>query len=232
MSKFRSILPSKEGDKNLNMGSRDRRGTGNIQRPAARNEAGRIGNPNKGQVKAGSQTGRAKNRPYNRRTRRYRVNWPTFFVFGFMALLVIILIPTAMSLAKANRQLEESKSLRQELTKEKDKLQTSVNDLKSQLDIVNTDEFIQKYAHEKLGMVKPNEIIVKTEDGDLQINRQALEALEAKQKGLAPGATKEESDSSEESVNPDLEIEKGAEEGNGENPAAGIPTKSDQGDGE
>lgn len=139
--------------------------------------------------------------PSRRMVQRKRggYNRASLLVFGLIGLLLLILIPTAVSLAKANKQLADSVALQKSLSQQKEKLQNSVNDLKSQLDIVNTDEFISKYAHEKLGMVKPNEIIIRTEDGNIQLNKEALAALESKEKGLAPGAQGSESGESESS---------------------------------
>lgn len=235
MSRFRSILPEDPLEKDISGGranntpTNKKQSNSEFEAPAGRprrRAAFSTGNRRGAGFDRNSSEGRARNLK-RRPIRKINVNWPSVFVLGSIFLLLIILIPTAISLAKANKQLAESKAIREELNKEKDKLQTSVNDLKNQLEIVNTDEFIQKYAHEKLGMVKPNEVIVKTEDGDLQINKKALEALESKRKGLAPGADQDSSESGEKDDNSASAKEKGAEEIK-EDPAAGIPVKTGQ----
>ncbi len=74
-------------------------------------------------------------------------------------LFVLVIIPIFIAmftligkLNNVNKELETQKT-------EKQRLEASIESLKSELEKVNTDEFIERYAHEKLGMIKQNEIV-------------------------------------------------------------------------
>ena len=65
----------------------------------------------------------------------------------------------------------------------------SLDDLNNQLKMVKTDDYVEKYAHEKLGMIRPNEILVQTQDGSYDVNQEAV-------KGLLEGRKDQESEES------------------------------------
>lgn len=137
-------------------------------------------------------------RPHKKRS---SFNRSSLGVFALLGLLLLILIPTALTLHSTSKQLTETKAMQSSLETQREELQTSVNDLKSQLDIVNTDQFIEKYAHEKLGMLRPNEILMEMADGKVKINEEALAKYKAQQaekkSSAAPASSAEEAQSVE-----------------------------------
>lgn len=94
-------------------------------------------------------------------------------------LIVIVIIPTIFAIFGTRRKLNEAKNMQASLEAERSAMSTSIEDLRNQLSLVNTDDFIEKYAHEKLGMVRWNEILVKMEDGTYSVNEKALQNLES-----------------------------------------------------
>ncbi|MDD7593705.1 MAG: septum formation initiator family protein [Peptoniphilaceae bacterium] len=122
-------------------------------------------------------------RPHRKRS---AFNVQTWVVLGAFLILLIILVPTALTLRDTHRRLDEAKAIQTSLEQQRGELETSVADLKSQLDIVNTDAFIEKYAHEKLGMVRPNEILIRMEDGELAINSEGLAKVNLEETTAAP----------------------------------------------
>ena len=97
--------------------------------------------------------------------------------FLFILILMIILLPTLISLIHTRSSLTKTKEEQASLQKEKDQLSASVEELKNQLQIVNTDEFIEKYAHEKLGMIRLNEILVQTQNGQYSVDQKKVKAI-------------------------------------------------------
>lgn len=110
--------------------------------------------------------------------KRSAFNRATLGTIAAFCVLVLILVPTILTLLNTNRQLDQAKKMQTSLASEREELQTSVNELKSQLDIVNTDSFIEKYAHEKLGMVRPNEILVRMRDGEIAVDKDRLASFD------------------------------------------------------
>lgn len=146
--------------------------------------------------------------------KRSPINRSSLGVFALLGVLLLILIPTALTLRSTSKQLTETKAMQSSLEMQREELQTSVNDLKSQLDIVNTDQFIEKYAHEKLGMLRPNEILMDLGDGKVKVNEEALAKYNAAQAQKA---------SSESSSAPVVESESGEQNASGEGYGATTP---------
>lgn len=101
-------------------------------------------------------------------SRRRRRRPPSRRASGrFFWLILVVLCFTALSalwnLRKQAKETAELQASLEGLQKQRQKLEEEVSNLESQLSAVNTDAFIEKYAHENLGMVKPNELIMEVE---------------------------------------------------------------------
>lgn len=187
MSQFKSILPKRDpsGAPRQKRSSDEeeilQRGGRVDARRASRKKEGRS-------VRKASRLNNAaeQGRSYRKRS---PFNRSSLGVVALFVILLLILIPTALTLNSTSKQLTETKAMQSSLEAQREELQTSVNDLKSQLDIVNTDQFIEKYAHEKLGMLRPNEILVDMGDGTMQINQDALAKYKAEQEQKAAQAS-------------------------------------------
>ncbi len=97
--------------------------------------------------------------------------------FVYLIIFVLILLPTLISLIRTRSSLEKTKQEQASLQKEKEQLSASIEELNNQLQIVNTDEFIEKYAHEKLGMIRLNEILVQTQNGQYSVDQKKVKAI-------------------------------------------------------
>lgn len=224
MSDFRSILPENRKDSQPYAPEREASAQSGNRELRSRRASGRNGR----KVASEERTNSARRAAVGRSGRAHRktstFNGASLGIFAIIGILLVILVPTALKLRGANRQLAETRAMQSSLEAQREELQTSVNDLKSQLDIVNTDDFIEKYAHEKLGMVRPNEILIRLEDGSVQINQEALASFEAQQSNLTPGeqAASESEATPEESVNATGD-EAGAEQTNAQTSADNAP---------
>ncbi len=191
MAQFKSILPKEpkpngESDFRTPRRAEAHQGAGSRERrdPAARGA----------RSERDRQTRAGQGSDVRGRTHKKRTSWnaSTLGVLAVIVVLLIILVPIVLALRGAGKNLKETQALQSSLETQRDALQTSVNELRSQLDIVNTDGFIEKYAHEKLGMVRPNEILMQMDDGTVTLNESAYSSYEAKQRGTAPQGSSSE----------------------------------------
>ncbi|WP_304263802.1 septum formation initiator family protein [Kallipyga massiliensis] len=198
MSKFRSILPQ---DSNCSHGERNRE---EVYRERPRpSQEDRVGRPY--EEEGGRPTSRRRGqdpqeRP-DRRSREGRRSRPrrdggkkggsTPFLYLIVAgvILLLLLVPACVKLYTTNQQLAEAKKVQSQLEEERKQLAASLDDLNNQLKMVKTDDYVEKYAHEKLGMIRPNEILVQTQDGSYDVNQEAV-------KGLLEGRKAQESEES------------------------------------
>ena len=168
MSKFRSILPDQPG-RNPNQRP------GNAPRDYKTNRYGSGRGPE--QRDRAYEAG-ARRRPRNLGPGLSRSKKSSQYIYyAILGFIVLLIVWAGWRLVKTSRNLKEVRLKQESLEEEKQQLQTSVNELKNQLKLVNTDEYIEQYAHDKLGMIRPNEILVQTADGKYQINQAALAAL-------------------------------------------------------
>ncbi len=168
MSKFRSILPEQPGkNSNQRSGNAPRENRTNPytggRRPEQRDRAYEAG-------------GRRRSRNLGPGVSRSKKS-SQYVYYAILGIIVLLIVWAGWRLVKTSRNLKEVRLKQESLEEEKQQLQTSVNELKNQLKLVNTDEYIEQYAHDKLGMIRPNEILVQTADGKYQINQAALAAL-------------------------------------------------------
>ena len=110
----------------------------------------------------GRRPGTAPSSASRRRVRSSRRSSGKFF-WLFIAVLLLIALSALWTLRKQAKETADLQASLEGLQKQKQKLEEEVSDLESQLSIVNTDDFIEKYAHENLGMLKPNELIMEVE---------------------------------------------------------------------
>ena len=184
MSQFKSILPKGDPSRKSRRAwqeSENTRETRNVRYAGNRSGHKQERNfRNDAVIKArGTARGHKKKTTFNR---------SSVGVLALLALLLIILIPTALTLRSTSHQLSETKAMQSSLEAQREALQASVNDLKSQLEIVNTDHFLEKYAHEKLGMLRPNEILMEMKDGQVKVNEEALAKYRAQQSNQPPAS--------------------------------------------
>lgn len=220
MSKFRSILPQ---EPSRSYG--ERRQEEEVKRPSSytgEEETFRDHESSKSRLSASSRRKDGDETPSRRRRdgKRNRSRreggkkagtTPFFYFIVAGVILLLLLVPAFVKLYSTNQQLAEAKKVQGQLEEERKQLAASVDDLKNQLKMVNTDEFVEKYAHEKLGMIRPNEILVQAQDGSYNVNQEAV-------KGLLDGKTNKADQSS------------GQEESqeSGESSAEETPTEGEQ----
>lgn len=190
MSQFKSILPKTDPTGNPGSGRPPRKEE--MSRKDKRDDGRRLSRKRDSRaVRSARMDNAAYGTTDGMRTHKKRtsLNRSSLGVIALLGILLLILIPTALTLHNTSKQLAETKAMQASLETQREELQTSVNDLKSQLDIVNTDQFIEKYAHEKLGMLRPNEILMDMGDGKVKINEDALAKYKAEQEQKASAAS-------------------------------------------
>lgn len=176
MSNFRSILPeNRDSSLQDNHGNRSNSGEGNRysadvrDRRNSRKRSDSYRDEKRPYREEARSTGNAEGNYNRRKPSNYGKKPLKNNVFTKISnklpvppvviLFVLIIVPVfiamftlAGKLNSVNKELETQKI-------EKQRLEASIESLKSELEKVNTDEFIERYAHEKLGMVKQNEIV-------------------------------------------------------------------------
>lgn len=104
-------------------------------------------------------------RNHRERARQKKKNTRGFYFIIFLGL--VIMLPLIVLTSRQGKQLAELEKRAQELEQEKKALTEQLKKQEEMYNNLNTDEFIEKYAREKLGLVKPNELIyVKPDDED------------------------------------------------------------------
>ena len=103
------------------------------------------------------QAGRAISRKKRQRRHRQSVG----IIAGIILLLVVVVFASGMSLKARNERYEaQVTELKNQIADEKERSQ-EIDDLQN---YVNTDEYVEDVAREKLGLAFPNEILFKTEE--------------------------------------------------------------------
>lgn len=200
MSKFRSILPGNSGNSNNRRPSSSPREYGPSNR-GSQNRTYNVnyGNPYSDRDSISSNNYRSRQSAERRSSRSKKNSQLPYYLI--LSLIIILIIWAGWRLIKTSKNLKEAEQKQISLEEEKKQLQSSVDELKNQLKLVNTDEFIEKYAHEKLGMIRPNEILVQTANGKYQINEAALQALNGGKVSSSENSEESESNSSDEGNN-------------------------------
>lgn len=85
------------------------------------------------------------------------------FALFILALFLVIAIPVGLAIKGQWDQVSVLQQKIDAVSQQKADLQKEISSLESELAAVNTDAFIEKYAREKLGMVKENEIVYSIE---------------------------------------------------------------------
>ena len=110
-----------------------------------------------------------------KRRARLRRNNKRFFTIFSISLLLLLLTFTTTFL-KQKRKIQEYRVKNEEISNKIKDLTSEIENLNKDLKAVNSDEFIEKYAREKLGMVKKTDLIYeinkdkKNKDGDKKNN--------------------------------------------------------------
>lgn len=211
MSKFRSILPQ---EPESSYGER-RQEEVYRKRPHSSREESHGRSFEESEVRPSSRSGRRNTQDRSSRKREEgqrsrsrqegrKKGGSTPFLYLIVAgvILLLLLVPACVKLYTTNQQLAEAKKVQNQLEEERKQLAASLDDLNNQLKMVKTDEYVEKYAHEKLGMIRPNEILVQTQDGSYDVNQEAvmglLEGRESKESENSAQEGQESKDSSEE----------------------------------
>ena len=85
-------------------------------------------------------------------SKRKGVKWRTFIFIGFIIYFIYVFIGQQSTIYSMEERMETI----QEKTEEEQRLN---KELKNQKEIINSDEYIEQVAREKLGMVKKGEKI-------------------------------------------------------------------------
>lgn len=186
MSNFRSIKPEQNGLSGPNRPNRPsgqgsqpplgNRGERRSMGPAQGPSRSRSGKPVRRSSSRINSPGGARRSP-SAGKRKGSGAGMTGRAFVYLIIFVLILLPTLISLIRTRSSLEKTKQEQASLQKEKEQLSASIEELNNQLQIVNTDEFIEKYAHEKLGMIRLNEILVQTQNGQYSVDQKKVKAI-------------------------------------------------------
>lgn len=163
MSQFRPLLPQEEKNRQDSPKPGERRSRSSFRAERRR----------------GQPSGLVSRQGQKKRKRGRRPGKGSMVSYLLVALAVLLVIPTLIHMNRTSRMLEETAKQKESLNTEKRALENSVAELKNQMSKVNTDEFIEKYAHEKLGMVKPNEILMKV-GNSYQVDAEKAKKLEEK----------------------------------------------------
>lgn len=112
--------------------------------------------------RGGKRALRAKSEMHEKRLVLRWVPWALGVVF------LVLIAPICMNLWSQKQQIETMEAQIAEMKREKANLEASMQRLQEELNVVNSDEFIERYAHEKLGMIKSNELLyeVSTQSSD------------------------------------------------------------------
>lgn len=241
MAKFKSILPD-DGSKNkldetvrmseeqrqqIERAIRDRqmeRGQANSSRKARGQRSPRP--ITRSQKVSAASEGKTKT-DQNRRRRPPKRNKSGQWLFiGVMAVLAIIIFTTASNLLEQGRKIEELEGQLREQNLAKDRLEESIAELENELNTVNTDEFIERYAHEKLGMVKPNELMyeVEPEGTNEEVNPESTEGESVEEEVEGPDALNEGVPVDEEALSEEESSVEG-EQASEEEPVEEAPTE-------
>ena len=94
--------------------------------------------------------------------RRAKAKKREFLIVAVIAVIIVIaLFVFTLSLRKTvSDNNEKIARIESQIAEESER----ANDLKQQEDFMKTDEFIEKIARERLGLVSPNEILIKPEN--------------------------------------------------------------------
>ncbi|MGM0603458.1 MAG: FtsB family cell division protein [Bacillota bacterium] len=84
------------------------------------------------------------------------------FIFSplFITIVAVILFTAGVQYYQNIKKMEKLQTKIEELENSIDTAQEENKKLAEQLDNVNSDEYIEKMAREKLGLVKPGEVLV------------------------------------------------------------------------
>lgn len=84
------------------------------------------------------------------------------FIFSplFITIVAVILFTAGVQYYQNIKKMEKLQTKIEELENSIDAAQEENKKLAEQLDNVNSDEYIEKMAREKLGLVKPGEVLV------------------------------------------------------------------------
>lgn len=108
---------------------------------------------------------------------------------AWISVLIVLIIPALMQMYHQSVKLEALQAQVSELSAQKAALEESITALQTELSSVNTDAFIEKYAHEKLGMVKKNELVVEI-DGNASSEETSSDAESVASSEQAPSEGK------------------------------------------
>ena len=112
------------------------------------------------------------------RTRHVPIRFNKKPLIWIFVIFLLFLIPSLWTLRSQHRRMNELQAQLQALQSEKGELEDSIAQLKAELKNVNTDAFIAKQAHEKLGMILPNEIIYTLQSDDSQAEEDTQQSSE------------------------------------------------------
>ena len=199
MSNFRSILPKDpEERRRATRPARSQEPEEEGQRRSDANRVSYSGTSGREERLQRSAQTRSRNRRPSRSGQRQQGKTPFFFFILAGIILLFLLVPAGLKLYSTSRQLADAQKAQTKLEEERKQLSASVEELKNQLKMVNTDEYVEKYAHEKLGMIRPNEILFQTEDGRYKLNEEAVRNLTQGQVEESSEGTSSESTSGSE----------------------------------
>lgn len=156
MAKFRSILPPEDTGRQSQPEYRQ-----TVRRSASHDMAFRK-RPEGGGDPIDPRRGRRLKRSVRRKPKR---STGSLIIMG---VLIVLIVSMLMTLKDQRDKVAALTAQLQTQNAERKALESSITQLRDELKLVNTNEFIEKYAHENLGMVKPNELIV-DKDGKIRM---------------------------------------------------------------
>lgn len=95
-----------------------------------------------------------------KRSRRYN----TVAMIGIMFVVCMLLIVLFVEGQSVKKKISENTKRQQELTEQIEEEQKRTEEIEDMQDYMQSDEYTEKIAKEKIGLVKENEIIFKEDD--------------------------------------------------------------------
>lgn len=139
---------------------------------------------------------------FNKKFRHPFLTMKSIFI---LVLAVILVVGVTMGYRGMDKKREAYEESIEELNTELEELEDQNNQLKDQMDNMDSSDFKERMAREKLGMIGKDEVLLKeSEDGSTGRGADGEEETseapdDSEDEGLAQGSSEEEEDSSEES---------------------------------
>ena len=160
--------------------------------------------------------------------KKIKFSWVRLLILIGIILVVVYFVMSAVKIVNLNKEKEAVEQQNEELTQ-------TVEDLTQQLEIINTDQYMERIARKKLKLVRSNEILfvlpnIRLNEDDEEVGPTDLAQSEAQDMVDAKKAEEEEKSKNEAEEGTDGES--GSEKGSGDDSGSGDGSGSGGGSGD